>query len=453
MTPLHVLGPAEAAQGIESGAFSSATLAGALIARIRRLEPAIQAWAWVDETQWLKAASRADRQMAAAGPGQGDFAAGHGPLRGVPVGIKDLIDVRGMPTGMGSPIYADHWPRVSASLVTRLERAGAVVPGKTVTTEFAFMVPSRTRNPWNTGHTPGGSSSGSAAAVACGMIPAAMGTQTNGSVIRPAAFCGVVGFKPGLGQISTDGILPFSHTLDQPGVFARSVADAALVASAVTTHESELSHAPPRLKVAPALLAVRTPAWDRADDDQRARFAADLQLLRDAGAKVEERELPADFADAWRIHRAIMLHEAALAARPIRALYQSGISDFLNTALDEGEAMSDSVYRRALESRSHLIRAFQAFLEDRFAAVVTPPAPGEAPAGLETTGDPAFCTLWTLLGVPAITLPTGLGRRGLPLGLQIVSRPLETNYLLAVAGWCESHLPFDNLLVRAASTV
>lgn len=449
MTPLHVLGPAEAAQGIESGSFSSSTLAGALIARIRRLEPSIQAWAWLDETQWLEAAGRADREMAATGPGQGDFAAGHGPLRGVPVGIKDLIDVRGMPTGMGSPIYADHWPRVSASLVTRLERAGAVVAGKTVTTEFAFMVPSRTRNPWNTGHTPGGSSSGSAAAVACGMIPAAVGTQTNGSVIRPAAFCGVVGFKPGQGQISIDGVLPFSHTLDQPGVFARSVADAALVASALTTHESELSHAPPRLKVAPALLAVRTPVWDRAGEDQRLRFAADLQRLRDAGAKVEERELPADFADAWRIHRTIMLHEAALAARPIRALRRSGISDFLNAALDEGEATSDVDYRQALESRSRLVHMFQMFLEDRFAAVVTPPAPGEAPEGLEATGDPAFCTLWTLLGVPAITLPTGLGKRGLPLGLQIVSRSLETNYLLAVAGWCERHLPFDNLLARA----
>ena len=168
---------------------------------------------------------------------------------------------------------------------------------------------------------------------------------------------------------------------------------------------------------------------------------------------VEERELPEEFADAWRIHRTIMLHEAALAARPIRALHRSGISDFLNAALDEGEAISEAVYQQALESRNSLIHAFQVFLEDRVAAVVTPPAPGEAPAGLEATGDPAFCTLWTLLGVPAIMLPTGLGRQGLPLGLQLVSRSLETNYLLAVAGWCESQLTFDNLLTpRTAST-
>ena len=451
MVPLHTLGLAEAARAIGRGECTSESLAIALIARTRALEDRIRAWAWLDEASLIAACRESDARRAVRHRGgQAAMKApeDEGSLAGVPIGIKDLIDVRGMPTGMGSPVYADHWPRESAPLVHALARSGAIPMGKTVTTEFAFMVPSKTRNPWNPGHTPGGSSSGSAAAVACGMVPAALGTQTNGSVIRPAAFCGVVGFKPGFAQIATEGVLPFSGTLDQPGVFARCVADAGLAASWLTRRSGDIGHRISPLRTLPALVAVRTPVWEKATSAQRDRFAQDIEVLRSAGAKVEERELPAAFADAWRVHRTIMLYEAARGAAPIRATQRALFSDFLNAALDEGVNTTETAYRSALDARLRLIGDFRSFLEDRHSAVITPPAPGEAPEGLGATGDPAFCSLWTLLGVPAISIPTGLGPRGLPLGLQLVARPLESNHLLAIAAWCEQKMHFETLLQR-----
>lgn len=439
MKPPFALGLREAAAAIASGNLSAAALVESCLERIHLWEPRVQAWVHLDEARARDAARAADRQRRTK-PSTPD------QLSGIPIGIKDLIDVAGMPTGMGSPIYSDHWPRASAPLIRRLQGSGAIVLGKTVTTEFAFMVPAKTRNPWNAGHTPGGSSSGSAAAVACGMVPGALGTQTNGSVIRPAAFCGVVGYKPGKGRISIDGVLPFSTTLDQPGVFARSVRDAALLASWLTDEASVIGHEIEVARTPPRLFALKTHVWDRAEPAQRERFAADIASLRAAGADITECELPAPFSDAHRVHRTIMLAEAARAAHAIRERHRDRISDFLNRALDEGDGISDTTYREALEARTRLIEAFAAFLDDGHAAVITPPAPGEAPEGLGATGDPVFCSLWTLLGVPAITLPTGLGPRGLPLGLQIVARPLESNYLLAVAAWCERHLPFKGLI-------
>ncbi|MFO1318018.1 MAG: amidase [Burkholderiales bacterium] len=439
MKPPFALGLREAAAAITTGTLSSVDLVASCLDRIRLWESRVQAWVHLDEAGALRAARAADRR-------RGAQSSRVDALPGIPVGIKDIIDVAGMPTRMGSPIYADHWPRASARLVERLARSGAIPLGKAVTTEFAFMAPSRTRNPWNAAHTPGGSSSGSAAAVACGMVPAALGTQTNGSVIRPAAFCGVVGYKPGKGRISIEGVLPFSTTLDQPGVFARSVSDAALLASWITDQASVISHDIAVAKTAPCLYAVRSPVWDRTEPAQRQRFDADIAALRAGGADVRERELPPAFADAHRVHRTIMLAEAARAAHAIRLRHRDGISETLNRALDEGEGIRDATYQEALDARSRLIEAFTAFVDDGRAAVITPPAAGEAPQGLEATGDPAFCTIWTLLGTPAITIPTGLGPRGLPLGLQIVARPLESNYLLAVAAWCERHLPFAGLI-------
>ena len=453
MKPLHALGLAEAAEAVALGRVRAESLARALLARTRALEPGVQAWAWLDEAALLQAARRADATLrhaegASDDPGAALSRPERGLLTGVPVGVKDLIDVAGMPTGMGSPVYAGYRPVHSAAIVERLARSGAIVMGKTVTTEFAFMAPSCTRNPWNTAHTPGGSSSGSAAAVACGMVPAAIGTQTNGSVIRPAAFCGVVGFKPGAGQVPTGGVLPFSTTFDTPGVFARSVADAALLVSWLTTAEADIAHMPSVLRTVPSFIAVRTAAWHKASRVQRGRFAADLKTLRAAGARVDERELPPAFDDAWRLHRLIMLHEAARAARPVRARWGHQFSAALNAALDEGDTIDRSTWRKALRARAELILRFGDFLDDGHAAVLTVPATGEAPEGLGTTGDPAFCSLWSLLGVPAISLPTGLGPRGLPMGLQVVSRPWESNYLLATAAWCEARLPFESLLQR-----
>lgn len=435
MDPLHTLGLAEVARRIRAGGITAEAYTAACLARIRALEPAVQAWVTLDESRALAQARAADRRRGR----RGDDA---GRLPGVPIAVKDLIDVAGLPSRMGSPIYRDYVPERSAGVVRRLERSGAFALGKTVTTEFAFMVPDKTRNPWHTGHTPGGSSSGSAAAVACGMVPAGIGTQTNGSVIRPAAFCGVVGFKPSLHAIALDGVLPFAPTFDTPGVFARSVADAALLASWLTRQDGVIGRDIVPLRTAPRLAAVRSPVWEKAEPAGREQFAADVDRLRAAGATVEARELPDAFADAHRIHRRIMLYEAAVAAAAVRRAHRAAISDFLNAALDEGEATSLADYRIALDRRAALIREAVRFLDAGFDAIVTPPAPGEAPAGLDTTGDPAFCTLWTLLGVPAITLPTGLGPRGLPLGLQIVARPDACNTLLAVAAWCEARSPF-----------
>jgi Asp-tRNA(Asn)/Glu-tRNA(Gln) amidotransferase A subunit family amidase len=417
----------------------------------------VKAWQCFEPARVVEAARAADRALAAArehateDPAAALPLAERGFLHGVPVGVKDIIDVAGYPTVMGSDLYADYRPARSAELVDRLAASGAVVMGKTVTTEFAFMQPSRTRNPWNTAHSPGGSSSGSAAAVACGMVPAAIGTQTNGSVIRPAAFCGVVGYKPGRDLISTAGVLPFSPTFDQPGVFARSVADAGLLASWLTHRTGIIGRQIAPARSAPRMAAVRTPLWDRVEPAQRGRFDEDLGRLRAAGAVVDEVELAPAFAEAWKIHRTIMLHEAARLAKPVRTLHRAAFSDTVNRALDEGEAIAAQDYRAAMSARERLLDAFALLLDGGYAAVLTVPAAGEAPAGLETTGDPAFCTLWTLLCAPVITLPTGLGPRGLPLGLQIVGRRWESNYLLASAAWCEAQLTFPQLVERDAA--
>lgn len=435
-TPPHALSLREAAHRLAIGELSSAQYTRALLDRIAEREPGVQAWVWIDADHALECARRLDAKREAGG-----FL---GPLHGLPIGVKDILLTRGIPTRMGSPIYEHYVPDHNAEIVDRLEAAGAFTLGKTVTTEFAFMVPNKTCNPWNQAHTPGGSSSGSAAAVACGMVAAALATQTNGSVIRPAAFCGVVGYKPGKGVLSTDGVLPFSPTLDQPGIMARSVDDAAFLAARIAHSKWALSSHITALPNPPELLACRTHAWHLTSEAQRERYQLDIDRLRSAGALVEERDLPPLFNESHRVHRCIMLYEAARAARTVRAHHREQVSGFLNQALDEGEAITDNEYRAALEKRLALKRLFSGLMEDHD-AILTAPAAGEAPV-LASTGDPGLCTLWTLLGVPAITIPTGLGPGGLPLGLQIIGNPGESNHLLAIAAWCERLAAFKGLL-------
>ena len=439
MNELFSLSLIDAVRRLSSGEITSEAYTRSLLARIDMLEPRVQAFQFLDKERALELAREADRRLRAGRT--------PGSLHGVPVGVKDIIDVRGVVTGMGSPIYKAYVPEMNAEVVDRLHAAGALVLGKTVTTEFAFLVPNKTHNPWNSSHTPGGSSSGSAAAVAAGFVPAAIGTQTNGSVIRPAAFCGVVGYKAGKGVLSTDGILSFSTTLDQPGAFTRNVEDAALLVANLAHSRWVISPQISALKHAPRLVAVRSPVWHLAEPDQRSRFATDVAVLREAAAIVDEIELPASFNDAHKVHRVIMLYEGAAASRQVREHYRAQFSEFLNRALDEGDRISTAEYERALRKREALQRDFSRFLDD-YDAVVTPPAAGEAPASLETTGDPSFCTIWTLLGVPAITIPSGLGSRGMPLGLQIIGNQGESNHLLATAMWCERQLPFRNLIAR-----
>jgi len=434
--PLHTLGLLETCEGLRDGRFTAETYTRALLARIAARDEAIQAWTWLNPEEAIRAARRCDAA----------FEAGQtlGPLEGIPVGVKDIFATAGVPTEMGSPAYKGYIPNESAKVIERLEARGGFVLGKTVTTECAFLTPGKTRNPWNPRHTPGGSSSGSAAAVAAGFVPAALGTQTNGSVIRPAAFCGVVGFKPTQGLVPIAGALAFSHTLDQPGLFTRSGRDAAWFAAALGVDGDRPREALRPLPEAPHLAAVRSPVWDLAEDHARQSFVDCLQALRKGGARVEEIELPGPFGEAHQAIRTIMAVESAF---NLEALYRdkaSLLSAALRDFMTEGVNTGSPVYLRALKTRRELQDELDAFLEG-FDAIVTPSTTGEAPATLGQTGNPAFCSIWSLCGGPAVTIPAGLGPRGLPLGLQIVGAQGQDERLLAVALWCEERLPFAPL--------
>jgi Asp-tRNA(Asn)/Glu-tRNA(Gln) amidotransferase A subunit family amidase len=423
------LGLADAALGIRSGRFSCTDYAKACLARIAAREPQVQAWAWLDVDRALTQARQADQVLADGRP--------VGPLHGIPLGIKDIMHTRGIPTGMGSAAFAGFVPDRSAAVVEAIEQAGAYVMGKTVTSELAYYAPGKTRNPHHPAHTPGGSSSGSAAAVATGMVPGALGTQTNGSVIRPAALCGVIGFKPSSGLIPTRGIQPFSPSLDQVGVFSRSLADAGLLASLLLA-PSAMAGELATLTIAertPRLVAVRQPVWDQAEPAQQAMFAQAIASLRVSGAEIKERELPGMFTEAHAVHRTIMHFEAARELQALQVRHRPQLSTVLNQLIDEGLSIPAAAYETALARRSLLQQALAEFLATAD-AIVTPPAPGEAPATLDHTGSPAFCTIWSLIGVPAVTIPVGRGPAGLPLGLQLIGSHGQDPALLATAAWC-----------------
>ncbi|HEX5682032.1 MAG TPA: amidase [Desulfobacterales bacterium] len=447
-TPLYRMGLFEAAQAIHRGDLSSEELTRALLDRIAKHEDAVLAFQWIDPARALDLAHQADRQLRSK--------VTVGPLHGIPIGIKDIIETQGIPTGMGSPIFDGHVPARSANLVRRAEAAGAFVLGKTVTTEFAYFHPGRTRNPWNPAHTPGGSSSGSAAGVAMGFFPGAVGTQTNGSMIRPAAFCGVVGYKPTAGFISLAGVHPFSPSLDQPGVFGRSLPDVALLASALAEGEDGEA-APGAGKVAiapvvttlerpPRLAAVRSPVWRLAEPYAQEHFLALAARLRSAGAQVEELELPAAFEGAHAVHRTVMYGEGAKVYADLQRREHGRLSPRLNALIDEGRAISESELARSLEQQKQLAGELDGFL-GAFDAIITPPALGEAPADLTQTGDPAFCTIWSLCGVPAVTIPAGRGPAGLPLGLQIVGPRFSDDRVLSVARWCDERIGWNQRIV------
>jgi Asp-tRNA(Asn)/Glu-tRNA(Gln) amidotransferase A subunit family amidase len=441
---LHHLGVKAALQGLREDRFTSEVLVRDCLTHIARLDPKIEAWVWLKSEAALETARAADHHRRVGK---------QGALLGVPVAIKDIIDVRGVPTRMGSPVFEDNVPSTSARVVLRLDEAGAVLLGKTVTAELAYFSPGKTRNPWNPAHTPGGSSSGSAAAVAARFVPAALGTQTNGSVIRPAAFCGVVGYKPSSGLISRSGILKFSQTLDQVGVFTRGVADAAVVASALIGRTpddpdglSDFALVPQDLDPKPLfqpprLAAVRSPGWHLADADQQENFLQSVAALRRAGTSVEAAVLPDAFQQAHDVHRTIMHYEGARTFAALQEQHRDRLSVELNRLIDNGAQITEAAYYAALESRTRLQGELGDFLR-RYDALLTLPARGEAPATLEHTGDPAFCTLWTLCGVPALSIPSGLGAHGMPLGLQLVGSYLQDARLLQVALWCEEAIGF-----------
>jgi amidase len=385
----------------------------------------IHAWIYLEAEQALTQARALDRQ------------AGGGPLKGLPIAIKDLIDTDDMPTAYGSPIYAGHRPPRDASCVALARSADAVILGKTVTTEFAFFEPGPTANPHNPGHTPGGSSSGSAAAVADGMVPLAFGTQTAGSVIRPAAFCGCVGYKPTFGTLDMTGIRPFSVSLDTLGVFAADVADAAFFASVIAGRPALRTDGPG--PTAPRIGLCRTPEWSAATPAMQERLVATAERLERAGSQLIEVTLPTPFDQLGRTHWTIQAFEAARATHPEMRTSPHLLSPKLRALLEAGAAVSADAY----DAAKRQVHEGGAALGEAMAKVdllLTPATPGEAPAGLASTGDPIFNRVWTLLGVPTVSLPCGNGPQGLPLAIQLVGRRRQDAALLAAAAWVERAL-------------
>ncbi len=428
------LSATEAIQKMRGGEITCAELVDACLDRIEEREEAVQAWAFRDAEAARAQAKALDEHRAAGRP--------IGPLHGLPVGIKDIIDTEGIPTENGTVLDAGRVPGADAVLVSQLRSAGAVIMGKTVATELAYFTPGKTRNPHDPARTPGGSSSGSAAAVAAGMVPLAVGTQTAGSVIRPAAFCGIVGFKPSRGLISRRGVLCQSHTLDTIGVFARSVPDAAMIAQTLAAFDSQngqtprptpplLATAESEVPVPPNFGFVKQPAWDRADAETRDGLAEIVELL---GEQCEEVPLPSSFDHALEIHQLIQVTELAKHFSGYVRKGRDQLSEKLLGAIDEGAGILARDYLAALD----WIGVYNAVLDEvfeHFDAIITPAAPGEAPADLTSTGDPAFCSMWTLTGVPAITLPLLSGANGMPMGVQLVGRAGDDARLLRTARW------------------
>jgi Asp-tRNA(Asn)/Glu-tRNA(Gln) amidotransferase A subunit family amidase len=431
---LCALSLCEAAAEVREGRISAVELVTACLDRIAEVDPGIEAWAFLDRDYALMQAQALDLSRA-----QGKAL---GPLHGVPVGIKDIFDTGDMPTEFGSPFWTGRTPRRDAVAVAKLRAAGAVIMGKTVTTEYAYFQPGKTRNPHDPKRTPGGSSSGSAAAVSAHMVPCAIGSQSNGSLIRPAAFCGVVGFKPTHGLIPRSGMLELSRALDQIGVFARSVEDVALLAEVlVGFDEEDLDTRPvarsPFLAVAssepplpPRFAFVRSQVWEQAEAVTRGAFGELVEALDESVAEVE---LGASFNKVIDLHRVVM--EVEMAHNLRRDFDQGGdqLSPQLRQLIERGRTHPAVDYCAALAGIRPLNDALD-FVFDEYDAILTPSAPGEAPA-MATTGNPAFCTTWTYLGTPAISLPLMSSESGLPLGVQLVGRRGNDARLLRTARW------------------
>jgi Asp-tRNA(Asn)/Glu-tRNA(Gln) amidotransferase A subunit family amidase len=438
---LNWLSATDAARAIRDGAVTSEQLVDACLARVREAEPQVQAWQYLDPEHALAQARALDEQHRAGRTA--------GALHGVPVGIKDIIDTGDMPTEDGTVLHAGRTPARDATVVAMLRAAGAVIMGKTVTTECAYYHPGKTRNPHNPEHTPGGSSSGSAAAVAAGMVPLALGSQTNGSTIRPAAYCGIVGFKPTHGLISRHRVCALSRTLDHVGLFARTIEDIALLAEELVGYDEADPDTRPRARIpfvsvageepplAPMFALVKTPRWERADDDTREGFA---ELAEDLGEQAEEVELFPSASEAWDLHQTIMSAEMALNLEREYQAARHRLSENLRKQIEQGREVKAIDYQRALARIDPIHESLVELFQQRYDAILTPAAPGPAPKGLGATGDPSFCTLWTLCGMPAISLPLMQAKSGLPIGVQLVGPRGGDARLLRTARWLTQKL-------------
>ncbi len=425
----HRLSIAEASEAIKRGEITPSELLESHLKRIERNEHDIQAWVTVDKDGARDVAARLTKESE-----QGQI---RGPLHGIPVGVKDIFYTAGLKTTMGSPIYSEFVPVKDSAVVSALREAGAVIVGKTETTDFACTDPAATRNPWNLQHTPGGSSSGSAAAVSSGMCPLALGSQTGGSIIRPAAFCGVVGMKPTYDILSREGVYPLAWSLDHVGFFVRSVRDASLVLGALTGNEMpsmETSLAEP-----PRIGLLRGFFQDYADELVWEGFMDSVDELREAGAQVVETPLPDSFNVVHAAHRLIMSSEAASVHQDN---FRSRLGDYrrkLRGLITSGLLVPTSAYLRAQRIRGLFIEEVRRTLKG-LDCLITPSAPTPALHGLESTGDAAFNSPWSLTGFPSITVPSALTKDGLPLGVQLINLPYQEKALLRTALWCEEAL-------------
>lgn len=445
----NALSAVEAARKIREGVLTSVDLVKACLARIDETDGQLKAWAHLDPAYALAQAEELDSIRRAGRP--------VGPLHGVPVGLKDIVDTRDFPTERGTPIFSERRPKADAAVVERLREAGAVILGKTATTEFAFMHPAETRNPHDLGRSPGGSSSGSAAAVAAFHVPLAIGTQTNGSVIRPAAFCGIYGFKPTRGVISRRGVLQTSKSLDQVGTFGRSLEDVALLVDVIGGYDPSdpLCYARPRPQmlegsraetvVEPDLAWFDLPFNDRLSDD--ARMGLD-EMVDALGVRVERVPVSENMAGLIEVHRVIHEYEICHHLENVFAEHWDLVSPSLKPIVERGRTISDAHYDEALEMMASAAGFFVEFFRD-YDAVVAPSAMGEAPElGPDYsggTGDPVFCTIWTLCGLPSVNLPLLVGGNGLPIGGQLIGAVEEDDRLLRTANWVLRHLQSDRV--------
>ncbi len=428
MTRLTDLGVVDAVEAIRRHDTSATELLDASLARIEALEPSLRAWAFID--------TEGTRAFAAALDGSQRRGESLGPLHGVPLGVKDIIDVAGMPTRSGAAAFAHTEPTDDAPLVARLRQAGAIIVGKTVATQFAYRDPPPTRNPWDAARTPGGSSSGSAAAVAARMIPGAIGTQTVGSILRPAAYCGVVGLKGRYGSVPLDGVVPLATSLDHGGPIARSVADAvALLSVMADVPITAPGPVAPRIGVSEALLGRAAPVLREHLDDV-------LDRARKAGAIVRRIDLPEGFDRLAAAGQVILETEAAAFHRATFADHAADYAPTIRALIEAGLARGDAELAAALRTRADMLDALRPILADHD-AVLLPVAPDAAPPFEEGTGDGRLCAPASTLGVPAISLPSGVSADGLPFAIQLMGGPDRLEPLLSAAAWMERALGFE----------
>ena len=419
----------EAASAIETGSLSSETLVTSCIEQIEARESSVQAWAYFNPELALKQARDLDKTSIT------------GPLHGIPIGIKDIIDTKDMPTEYNSPIYKDHQPSVDAVCVSKLRQAGAIIMGKTVTTEFASSFPGPTRNPKNTAHTPGGSSQGSAAAVADYMVHGALGTQTGGSVIRPNAYCGTVGYKPPYNTYNKTGVKPLAPTMDTIGLMVRNIQDVGLLSSTLSGVKPEkVTH-----NTVPKLLLHRTGQWDAAEKCIQTLIEDCAAKFSDAGAKVRDHAFPQPYDNLQALQRVVMAIEACREFKFEWTSHQDMLSKSFQDLILRGFEISPEERGEA----EGLLKYSRESLAEMFEVgdiLLTPGAPGEAPKGIETTGNSIFNRAWTFLGVACLYLPVTTGPHGLPIGIQLIDPHNNEKRLLSAGIWCAKVLGLNKII-------